>query len=200
FHGDEVSLVTGDFVIGLYRKEQAFELREVVVTITPVRDEIVDSEEERTGKRLDVPDAENALLLLPKSIGLSAGPVAGVAPDSEEISIGGTIEVSNDRRLLVTGRAAIEEGLELSDVSLWLACEGSNSVESYLELLKFETLDSSGLPRVGFRGDVDRDGKSDLLISFSPHYNRRLLHLFLSSQTRGACELRKAGEFSQTGC
>ncbi|MCC6953233.1 MAG: hypothetical protein IT290_03870, partial [Deltaproteobacteria bacterium] len=144
FHGDEVSLVTGDLVIGLYRKEQAFELREVVVTITPVRDEIVDSEEERTGKRLDVPDAENALLLLPKSIGLSAGPVAGVAPNSEEISIGGTIEVSNDRRLLVTGRAAIEEGLELSDVSLWLACEGSNSVESYLELLKFETLDSSG--------------------------------------------------------
>ncbi|HUP88043.1 MAG TPA: hypothetical protein VM100_01710 [Longimicrobiales bacterium] len=59
--------------------------------------------------------------------------------------------------------------------------------------------EDEGRASVEWAGDLDRDGKVDLLMSITPKYSVRALQLFLSKQRVGA-SWPLAAEYSQAGC
>lgn len=55
-------------------------------------------------------------------------------------------------------------------------------------------------PRLLWAGDLDRDGRLDVLIDLSNHYSVSRPTLFLSAPATGDDKLRKVAEFVTTGC
>jgi hypothetical protein len=60
--------------------------------------------------------------------------------------------------------------------------------------------DSDGPPALHWAGDLDREGKSDLVIDITNHYNLSRMALFLSSLAKEGELVGLAGFFDSGGC
>ncbi|HVR38757.1 MAG TPA: hypothetical protein VMU84_06650 [Thermoanaerobaculia bacterium] len=202
FHGDEIRYKSGEAWLALHRGM----LQPVRITIEREFDPILDDEGEKTGKRVDVIGAPDALFLV-RGTRLHPGPVTAASPQSAELTLGQitTFTFANTKSTMQfrCSRAANPEG--------YIPCAlvlTSNGVEQ--KLATFDAIvdeqthkllpAGAAVPEVVWAGDLDRDGRLDFVVNVSPHYNVWSPALFLSSAAREGEIVAKVAMFTVSGC
>lgn len=204
FHGDEVKARTRERWLGLYVTDKGSRLADSVLTVTAVRDEVMDDDKARrkTGRRVSVNQQPAPLLLVKGARALRPGPVQTVFAGSMSLPTPSPISLTlgeNSYELdVATKDTQRSSAISRNDAKLVLR-KGAGAqqtlydlggtgqgIEAYWELL--------------WAGDMDGDGQLDLYVQVGWHYNGAQRKLFLSSQA-GKHELaREVGQFETWGC
>lgn len=187
WHGDEVGATSGGDWHCLARTAAGLELRPCTVEVATVFDSVVQA---NTGKKVSVPGLDEVVFLLRGAEGLMPGPVLTVFFGHYPFERGATLPLGGpDDRIWLSAEPAgqgLDVRLEESDVSQVLARDLGH--------------DTDASPSLLWAGDLDRDGRLDLLLDTTDHYNVTERVLFLS---RGAAEgalVRRAAVFRTIGC
>ena len=203
FHGGEVKHRTGEWFLALVSRENgSWTLKPARIRVVREADFMGGAEDE-TGQRVEADGFDDAMLI--RHPRLSPGPVRPAVPDrgtlmrSEPLTLTlgrsrSTLQVScpakadqhgslQCRLLLRTGNAA----QVLAKMNGYLAEDGTDAI-----------IDT--VPQVYFAGDLDHDGRLDLLLDISDHYNASNPALFLSSAARANDLVAKVAELLAIGC
>jgi hypothetical protein len=205
FHGEEVSALTGEKWLGLYISDNHSILLNSRLRVETVHDDIGDSPEEKTGKEVSVELPLQPIFLVRRATMLREGPVNTVfaeKPDYEK-----TLEKVSplSLKLAQTSYAlkvvGADDGAQCSEhafpkgAQLVLASGDSTQV-----LYSLEDCGNEPYWYLLWAGDLDSDGKLDLYVRVSYHYNVAQRKLFLSSQAAEGQLVKEVAEFVTSGC
>lgn len=199
FHGDEVSAKTGQVWYGLYQRQRGCELKASKIRVTIVKDEIVDTTTS-TGKEVQVDQPGETLFLVRGVAGLKNRAVAtSYAGDPAKSLRPGQVLVlkigHKKYTLSVSGKFSDNRsGAALAEYKLVL------SVGARSQTIAAEKDCDAVHPRLIWAGDLDSDGRIDLLVDSSTHYNVSSRTLWLSEGATGAQLVRAAAKFVTSGC
>jgi hypothetical protein len=205
FHGEEVSAHSGEKWLGLHITDDDHSiLLPYWLTVNAVNDPLVDDEGQSSGKKVSVDLPLEPLFLIRGVKNVSAGPVTTV------FDAGGRVNILDESSAIT---------LKLGEVSYVLKVFGSEDTAKCLSqslprnarllLVNGEsrqvlyTLQDCGTDPswiLLWAGDLDRDGKLDLYVNVTQHYNVSERKLFLSSQAADGQLVREAAEFVISGC
>lgn len=152
-------------------------------TRTLVKDEVIDEDDQMTGQLLGGPC--EAVALFQGIPGLEAGPVTAV--EGKLTRDAWTPFVVGDREVRLRTRAVGETGftVEMDDEGIW-------------DLVTHPETDEGSASLV-WAGDLDGDGRLDLILNATPKYSVSVYMLYLSSAaTKGP--LGKVSELRVTSC
>ncbi len=210
FHGEEVTAKTGEAWMGLYRLDDGvLVIKPVTVEVELVNDPIVDLPEQKTGKRVfvqddAVQDNENEtepLLLLQGPAGLFRPGGIETAFAGDALLVPGqwvdTVLEEGFYRLIAYGDVREDDLVYNYRLKLF---GGDPQITQQLDAAPSLSFLDSGVPRLLWAGDLDRDGKLDLLLDLSHHYNETAMTLFLSSQAESGQMVKKVATFLVHGC
>ena len=202
FHGDEIQTAGGGGWLALVRSGSRVSLESVVVTIVPVRDSLVDGDSGPiTGRRVSV-EGKDPVLLARGIPGLRPGPVTEAQLDCADC--GQPTEFNQHRyfRLQLDG--------EVYELEAFLPQPGEPFDEnSEIRLSHRAAVQIIHRPtrvpddpnwRVIWAGDLDGDGRLDLYVDTSDHYNMGLGRLLLSSAAGPGELVGEVAVFETTGC
>ena len=209
YHADEAPVADGEKWLGLFRGPEGDELLSVTRRVRRVHDEVLDDAPDvKTGKEISLADAGEPVILLHPRLKLSPGLVPRTSPDAfstegrglllgEKVPLGSS-SGGEQSELALTGTVSlVDEELQQREIVLLLI--GGNPRRSQ-KLLEHPTIDAAELPRIVWSGDLDRDGRTDLLIDSSDHYYVERWTLFLSSRAEGRSLVGVAATLETTGC
>jgi hypothetical protein len=207
FHQEDVEMaVDGEVWMGVFETSSGYELRPSEIVVEDAVDPYFDRDDERTARliyatgavidpgedwdwetdRWSVEGADRLMFLLhPADSVFMEGTLEPVITDSPQIPPDTTIELGTSVQLLV----AREEGLFL--------VEGETE-----QRLSDVYPDSVGeFVAVVWAGDLDGDGRIDLVLDDRPHYAYRSYYrLFLSSEAEPGYLVKEVAVFIATGC
>ena len=214
FHDGEAVARHGERWLALRVHEGDASLRMARLRVKRVFDVITDAEGEATGHEIDS-DVGDVVTYL-RGPGLHAGPVAvavseyvgeGLLP-MQRLRLGdreyrirtrcsaGDI---NDTRDAMSHRCRIElmEGdIETGRRQTLVEMTGSSALSAAPDI----ALGDDASPHLIFAGDLDRDGRLDLIFDTSNHYNLSHPVLFLSGAAEGDQLLHAVAEHDAVGC
>lgn len=217
FHGDEVTATAGKGWLGLFLSpdRKSSSLKSVQVQIQPTWDEVMDSEHEKTGKEVTVIPNGEPLFLFSHVPGLIPGPVTTVFSDGVDLPL-------NRQRIfhLPSGYAYLLKATGRFDPSRSPVDPKQEIVREYQVILErmpgkqgqpaggaqvlYRREDAveigDGTPKLLWVGDLDHDGKLDLVMDMTTHYNVSIPTLFLSRPAKGGELLHPMASFPTTGC
>ncbi len=199
FHGDEIRAESGEVWVGLFRSEAESYLRRTRILVSTVYDPIIDeSEEHPTGKQVSTGGTDGtgqALFLFPLRLSLRDGPVVVAQSERESLDFHAPMSLALGRETY--GLELILESTNAPDLGCRIVLRrGSQS--QILE--RSERCDPDKWPSLLWAGDLDRDGKLDLIIDQADHYNVTALALYLSSKARDGALVARAGYLRVVGC
>ncbi len=198
FHGDEVTTPTGEEWFALYPGSHASMVRRERVTIAPVFDPVIDADGEATGREVAVASG-GAPLLLVSGLRLEEGAVESARVEPQARLAGAAVSLELDgRKLTLYACATVEfspHGEPLSSNYELVLSDG----ETEQVLLELPTLDDA-VPALLWAGDLDRDGRLDLVIDTTYHYNLSSPTLFLSRPADRDAHVKEVATFSSVGC
>jgi hypothetical protein len=211
FHGGEVTVENGSTWLAVVPQPgHGFVIEEVSVVVETVFDPIVDAEGETTGLLVSAPSClRTPLFLIRETDAIQTGSfdTSYSGPIRLEINEPFPIKVFSQRRY-----------------ALLIECDpnASRTVDNFVEcplVLEHElirqklttftvyvppdgdpSITSEAVPQLWWAGDIDRDGKLDLLLDLSNHYNASRPTLFLSSEAGEDELVGEAASLVITGC
>lgn len=193
FHGGEVPTRIGKNWFGLIEVNGKFELRRVEPKITTVFDAVLDDESNKasySGKKVAVVGVSPLLLIRSKFF--KQGPVSQAKLSKDEsIVLGATtykIERACKKKMNPDAHRECKVYLSQGKIKQFIgdATEDGN-------------IDYALTVTVAWAGDLDHDGKLDLILEFGS-YNIGSTILYLSSQARKGEISGKVAEFGTSGC
>lgn len=199
FHGSEVAARSGESWLALAETADGhFVVVPVTLRVEEVEDPVLDSDGQRTGKRVSAVGIDDVIFLAKDNERIVAGPVstAAVAMRGEGNALdadpadGWTLRLGQHDYELYTERTELG-GHERIRVLL-----RKGETEQVLATGR----DSSLCANLIWAGDLDRDGALDLLLDMSSGENASIPTLFLSSSARPGQLLRAVAEMVITGC
>ncbi len=210
-HGDEVTAESGPDWWGIFPEGDGFTLQSAPVTITIVEDGLVDDKGEATGKLVKVPQEAKPILLV-RGIGeLKEGRIWAVNTESlPRMLYPGQIEVirlddhPNRNTLYLAALGEVRDEADCREVGIFnyqiKIFNDSDQNRKRQVVLTIPELQADATPRLVWAGDLDRDGKLDLLFDATYHYNVSLLVLYLSSAAKEGELVGRVAEWKTTGC
>ena len=193
FHGDEMP----------YRDRAEFltfaedVLVPVSIQVDTEEDPIVDHAGSRkTGKRVSVPGLEDAFLIRGKN--LHPGKITFATPDSADLipqAWKATLVLGSVEYKLSYRCGAKECTLVLTDGTI---SQDIITMPIQRDGREINTMDIEHF--VNFAGDLDHDGRLDLIMNLSRHYNETRPTLWLSSAAKEGKLVRMTAELSMSGC
>jgi hypothetical protein len=201
FHGDEVPARTGQRWLGLFASRHGSELAFTPVRVTRFHDDIVDERpRQKTGREVSVRRRPEPIFLVRGADMLQPGPVVTVSSGERPLSHHSNIRLrlaGQEYRLQVlANRRNAEE--DVPDDARLVLTHGSQRQILY-DLRGKEPEEPNGWWLL-WAGDLDRDGRLDLYVNVTRHYNVEERKLFLSSQAHKGRLVREIAEFVTTGC
>ncbi|MBZ0187676.1 MAG: hypothetical protein K8F91_15625 [Candidatus Obscuribacterales bacterium] len=198
YHSEEVDTKSGEIWFGLFPEQPGqFELKPAKVTISLVNDPIVDDPDQKTGKKVSIPSTDEPLSLVRGVAGLKAGGVTTCVARTERLTSGQRVKLklgSSEATLIVTGTKQKDQEMQ-SDYALILERDGVRQ-----KLYSKKEIGSDLSQILLWSGDLDRDGKVDLLIDTTEHYNMSRPTLFLSSKAKPGKLVEKVASRTSVGC
>lgn len=210
-HGDEVTAESGPDWWGIFPEGDGFTLQSAPVTITIVEDGLVDDEGEATGKLVKVPQEAEPILLVRGIGAVKEGRIWAVNTESlPRMLYPGQIEVirlddhPNRNTLYLAALGEARDEADYREVGIFnyqiKIFNDSDQDRKRQVVLTIPELQADATPRLVWAGDLDRDGKLDLLFDATYHYNVSLLALYLSSAAKEGELVGKVAEWKTTGC
>lgn len=196
FHGEEISAKTGETWYGLYQSTDGYRLRSFRIRVNQVNDPIVDDEGERTGKQVSVDSNTDPVFLVKGTETLKERLVLSVFEGEANIGVGYFTGFS------VRGSKYYLQAVDGKSDDDYLP-SGSKLVLSIGEKEQvIETLNNVNDPgwTILWAGDLDNDGKLDLYLDLSDHYNVSDRVLFLSTKAKRGELVGKVANFRTVGC
>ncbi len=221
FHGYDVKARNGEKWLGLYVTKRGSALIESTVTVRRVFDEIVDDDLRKpTGKYITVGRREPPVFLVKNAEMLKPGPAItvyrGDFTGKHELNSGIQVKLKlkeqNYQLKVVSKYPRSKECPDCLPMDSRLLLQKGNSSQMIYDLGKYmkdEWGEAFDVPEMVsdvstwyllWAGDVDGDGKLDLYLSLSWHYNVQERKLFLSSQARPGQLVREVASLTLTGC
>ncbi len=202
FHGEDVPPNSGSREwLGLFEGEEGFYVSYVEPSLKRVYDSMLDVEGEKTGWKVGTNNKDTCTLLV-AGLAVNEGKVDHYPIEDKSPLPGSSIYFEGPKvptSLFVTGRAElVDYGLLMKEYALTLR-SGKGTEDYTQEFLHIEHLEETRV-EILWSGDIDRDGKLDLLINTSNHYNLYQPTLYLSSRAAKGKLLRKMASFRATGC
>lgn len=213
WHGDEVSAEAGPGWWGIFPEGDGFTLQPASIAISPFLDLILGDEPDKmTGKRVTVLQEAEPMLLIKGLESPTPGPLRCLsdAPPYQYLPPGETryLHMKDEKtrdnlRLVALGEAKdwveVPGHIAVFNYQFKLFLGGGNdAVVQSLPVVRIVSVDSP--PRLLWAGDLDRDGKIDLLMDLTHHYNMTHLALFLSSAAKEGELVGLVAEWITTGC
>lgn len=214
YHGEEIDAKTGETWWGLYQDGEGFTLRPTVIKVDRVYDPMGDEDGEATGKKVTAAGIEQPMLLIHGLPDPKEGPVKSSFSGSRFVFPGDYEDLPCDWRSDQDDQnsgddyhlSALGTGLDgkywpvITDYNLMLYRNTSNGGGETQRLTFTERCDMDGRPVMLWAGDLDGDGKLDLLMDLTDHYNITALTLFLSTSAKEGEIVGKAAELVTYGC
>lgn len=209
YHAEEVVDATPGPWLALLPGEGEDQLVETPVAVEPVPDPIFGDDEKGTsGRRVSTPGLDGQALFLLRGIeGLRAGTVTTV--------VGEPRDLAREAPLRMFLGSAEQNRIEFdcqpdADAGAGLRCALRYSRGEHQQILgEFRgSRDDQGVLSLGddanpsllWAGDLDRDGRLDLLFDLSDHYNVSLPTLFLSTRAGTGELVGRVAERRTVGC
>jgi hypothetical protein len=199
FHGDEVVAQTGEQWLGLFPNQSGFELLTSVITVEAVYDPIVDGDDSSllTGKKVSVNHHDDPVFLLKGADMLQPGSAVTILSEKKYFHNGvkANLQIErNEYQLEVVSDDPEPVGYLKDNSKLLLTFGRFKQV-----LFSLDTQNDASWTLL-WAGDIDRDGKLDLYMDLSDHYNVSQRRLFLSSQAKAGELVKEVAAFVTVGC
>jgi len=200
FHGGEVNARTGEWWLGLFPEGNGYALRQSTISIERVFDLIIDEDEasgEKTGKKVTVNHESEPVFLIKGADMLRPGPVVTVFREEKNLVNGTMVNLKlNGKRyqLKVLSQDPERKDYLVQNTKLVLTMGGTSQT-----LISLKQHDDAGWS-LFWAGDIDKDGKLDLYLDLSNHYNVSSRKLLLSSQAPKGKLVKELATFTTTGC
>lgn len=195
FHGDETEAKSGQQWMALVGEGQGSSLRKVTIHVERVTD-IYDQPGQKSGKEVSIatPIKQESVIVLLRGMPLREGAVP-TARYSGEGDAGKPLQIT-----LPDAQTTYKLGIECvgGRCPLTLSANGT-SQRLFVFNEDADAGDFKGL-RVIWAGDLDGDGKLDLLVDVSNHYNGGDTALYLSSKARNGELVGQAAKLQTVGC
>jgi len=198
YHGDEVTAKANQSWLGLYVEAGGkSELKPTKVSITLVNDQIIDEDPKlKTGKRVAVPGKQKPLFLLSGITGLKAGSVITSQTNKKEhLEVGEhlKLKVGNAESTLVVD--AMKKGEYPTRYTITLQSGGTKQ-----KVLHHKQIGADSAPSLLWCGDLDGDGKLDLIMDTTDNYNASIVTVFLSGKAKPGKLVQEVASQLATGC
>ncbi len=200
YHADEVSAVTGPGWLALL-VEPASALVPGELKITTVYDPVLDpAKGPFSGKQVSVEPSQGAVVLLKGAV-FEAGPLSAATVAGEYGGLTPKIIVLDNQRHFLQLDGNCLEGATQCE---WIFSDGSTRqvvgrLNGWVQNAAF--VSEGGNTGLLWAGDLDRDGRLDLIIDVSDHYNAvAQVRVLLSSAAADGELLGEVASFSAVGC
>ncbi|MCC6980765.1 MAG: hypothetical protein IT343_20765 [Candidatus Melainabacteria bacterium] len=201
YHNDECKAQSGQMWLALFStKNGQYELKNTRVKLTMVNDAINDEAPNlKTGKQITIPEKQEPLALLRGISGLTERKVVTCSTNKKEhmdINQKITLKLAKQQATLsTTGGFSKEEKECRTNYKIILESGGIKQT-----LVHHNQISSDTAPSLLWAGDLDGDGKIDLIMDTTDHYNVRDLTLFLSGKAKPGALVEKVAHHISTGC
>lgn len=206
FHGDEIAARTGQRWLGLYIKGRSAVLRYSRIRVRTVYDDITDyGTKNKTGKQVSVASPREPVFLVNSATMLKPGPAISVF--SEKVDFNKGLERFPVKLRLGNKSYTLKV---VSPDKNPASCQSSSFPKNARLVLvssktaqTLYTLDDCGNDPSWYllwAGDLDRDGKLDLYVNVTQHYDFSERKLFLSSRASKGKLVKEVAAFVTGGC
>lgn len=204
YHGDEWKAPPGDDWLALIASETGFTLIETTVHADKAIDAIVDENGQMTGKRVTTTSAIRPIFLFQGLSTLKPGPIStlynGFHPLAPDESLLLTLPYPESAAYRFHASGTLEDISTFNDYVLHLDFRQNGQAPVSQALVQHDRLDEEAYPGLLWVGDLDRDGKLDLIADITYHYNVQHLVLYLSSYAKQGQLVGLAAELKTSGC
>lgn len=198
YHGDEVTASAKQKWLGLYKvNNKQYVLKPVKVSITRVHDAIVDEDTKaKTGKRISVAGKEKPVFIFSGVSELKPGNVTASSVKKENLKPKDVLKAQiGDDTITWWVKGKEKQKEEYTNFSVTASNKrGSQTLVS----VEHASLDHT--PSLMWCGDLDGDGKLDMIMDTSTDYNMSKVTLFLSSKAKKGKLVGEAAVQVATGC
>ena len=195
FHSNEVSAKTGDTWLGLFRTRHGYKLVNTRLIVTPPKNQLTDKNHEGYGCIVAVQQKVRPLFMVRNLPQLRPGPVPTVAA-MKVLAFGAPVRLRLGPKVYTLDASKYVRKNKAVDYKIVLQCAKVSQTlvvrnncdlgpQSYLPLL--------------WAGDIDGDGKLDLLIDTTDSYNGWDPTLFLSRGAKSNQLVQLGPSFKQNG-
>lgn len=216
FHGDEPVARHGEHWLALRREGREAALVGARLTVTPVFDAVLDSPGDSSGRAVASDAGDAQVIAFIRGPGLRDGRVQaaevqemavveGDAP-AWHLRLGGhayrittrchAAGAGSDADSAATGAVNCEVTLHHADGRQQVLVR----MGGYLDAASILRPGDDAAPALLFAGDLDRDGRLDLVFDTTDHYNLSRPTLFLSSAARDGELVGAAAQYQSVGC
>ena len=197
FHGGEVQLKQPRQWLGLFCSGHVCNAHQTIVSTAAVHDDIVDEDSKAsTGVEVSIAESGSPIFLV-RGLAFAKRQVPTVFSGEQALGAGDSFSIDapfSSHLLKVEGKKSEDEALPKG--SRLLFSQGTTSQE----LLALPDGGNDPYITVLWIGDIDGDGKPDLYLNTSWHYNVSHKVLWLSSLARAGQLVGQAAVLHTTGC
>ncbi|SEW51047.1 hypothetical protein [Chitinophaga arvensicola] len=203
FHDDEVKESDAKKNwIGIFSNDTGYYLAPANVKLKRVNDAVVDEEGQMTGWEVKTDHKDSVVLLIAGLDLLREGPLTRIALSKDQLQPGDSLpfRFSGVNYVLhASGNRVKRDGdYQVEDYKLFLSVEKDGHRTT--ELLAAQPNFDDNMIRILFAGDIDGDGKPDLLLDGSWHYNVTAPTLYLSKPAEAGHLLKVTARHTAVGC